>query len=176
MECQESALRRRLTTHLCRYPQMAVQDLYKLIFQAAMAAEHGIADVAAARRRLTHELQELADGPDEPLIDPISPDGGIVRIHLRPYLASQGDPEALLAAFMRTAQTHHGSVATLQRYWHVAEDMAAAGLLPFGPEALRRFFMVMQAQGFPAVHHSAGYRAAYRPAYRVIVRAFLTDR
>lgn len=39
MERRESALCRRLTTHLRRYPQMAVQDLYKLIFQAAMAAQ-----------------------------------------------------------------------------------------------------------------------------------------
>jgi len=53
--------------------------------------------------------------------------------------------------------------------------MAAVGLLPFALDELRRFFAAMQAQAFPAVHHSKRYRQAYRPAYRVIVQRFLTD-
>jgi hypothetical protein len=164
-----------LIDHLRRYPQLAVQDLYKLIFQASMAAEHAVSDVSAARDSLAQELKTLVGGLDEPLIDPISPDGRIVRIHLRPYLLSQGDPSALVLAFVRTAQQYHGSVAMLQRYWCEAEDLAAMGLLPFPTDKLRRVFTSMQTKGFPAVHHSADYREAYQPAYRVIIQAFLAN-
>jgi hypothetical protein len=40
----------------------------------------------------------------------------------------------------------------LYRYWRDAEHMAVAELLPFACEALREFFVDMQADGFPAVH------------------------
>jgi hypothetical protein len=31
----------------------------------------------------------------------------------------------------------------------------------------------MEAQGFPAVHHSASYATTYQPAYRVVLHEFL---
>jgi hypothetical protein len=169
----EASFRRLLTHQLARYPQLQVQDLYKLIFQASFGSEHAVADLVAAHRRLERELHESADGPEEPIVDPISPDGRIVRINLRPYLAARGDLPGLLAAFARTAREHRGTEATLHRYWRYAERMAAAGLLPFACEALQGFFAGMRREGFPAVHHSDTYAKTYRPAYRVIVRGFL---
>jgi hypothetical protein len=96
-----------------------------------------------------------------------------VRINLRSYLAAGGDLAELLEAFVRTAREYRGTEATLRRYWRYAQHMAAAGLLPFGCEALRVFFVDMRAEGFPAVHHSDTYAKTYRPAYRVIVHRFL---
>jgi hypothetical protein len=165
---EDEGVSRLLLNHLERYPQMTVQDVYKLLFQAAMGAEHAVIDVEAARRRLWREWQTLGDGPEEPLIDPLLPDGSLVRLHLRPYLAAQGDPAALLDAFVRTARESRGSVEALRCYWRVAERLATAGLLPYAPEALQRFFAAMQAKAFPTVHHSAVYTQVYRPAYRVI--------
>jgi hypothetical protein len=165
-----------LINHLARYPQMTVQDAYKLLFQAAMGAEHAVTNVEAAGRWLRHELQGLGDGPKEPLSDPLSPDSAFVRLHLRPYVAAQGNAAALLDAFVRTAREYHGSVQTLQRYWHTASRLATSGLLPYTPAALQEFFTAMQAKEFPAVHHSAAYLHAYRPAYRVIGRDFLLPR
>jgi hypothetical protein len=146
------------------------------LFQAAMGAEHAVQDDAAAHRWLWHELQGLSNGPEEPLIDPVSPDGSLVRLHLRPYLAAQGDPAALLDAFIRTAREYRGSMDVLRRYWHTAERLATAGLLPYALGPLQHFFAAVQADGFPAVHHSAAYTHAYRPAYRVIVYDFLISR
>jgi hypothetical protein len=45
--------------------------------------------------------------------------------------------------------------------------------LPFGCEALREFFVDMQADGFPAVHYSDTSARTYHPAYRIVVRRFL---
>jgi hypothetical protein len=172
---EEEQIARLLTNHLARYPQMTVQDAYKLLFQAAMGAEHAVTDVEAAGRWLRHELLGLGDGPEEPLSDALSADCSLVRLHLRPYVASQGNPTALLDAFVRTAREYHGSVQTLQRYWHTAMRLATCSLLPYPPAALQEFFTAMHAQEFPAVHHSATYTHAYRPAYRVIVRDFLSQ-
>jgi hypothetical protein len=172
----EEGIARLLTDHLVRYPQMTVQDVYKLLFQVAMGAEHAVSDVKTAGRWLRHELQGLGDGPEEPLSDPLSPDCSLVRLHLRPYVAAQGDPNALLDAFVRTAREYHGNVHTLQHYWHIADRLATAGLLPYTPAALQEFFTAMQARAFPAVHHSAAYTHAYRPAYRVIRHDFLIQR
>lgn len=66
-------------------------------------------------------------------MDPLSPDGGIVRVNLRPYIAAGGDPSALLAAFIRTADECQGTLANLRRLWSYAEGMAAEGQLPFAP-------------------------------------------
>jgi hypothetical protein len=172
----EAAFRSVLTDQIWRYPRMEVQDLYKLAFQAAFGSEHAIADVTAARRRLDRELRQHAEGPEEPVLDPLSADGRIVRVNLRPYAAAEGDLAVLLEAFIRTAHEYHGSADTLQHYWRVAESMAAEGLLPFAYEALRRFFEAMWAQGFVAVHHSVRYTRAYHPAYRVVMRDFLISR
>ena len=107
------------------------------------------------------------------MIDPISPDGRIVRIHLRPDLAARRDLSGLLVAFVRTAHEYRGGAATLQRYWGFAEQMAAADRLLFTPQALQRCFAEMQARGFPAVHHANTYTKAYHPAYRVVAHEFL---
>lgn len=108
------------------------------------------------------------------MVDPISADGRILRVNLRPYLAAKGDVFALVHAFVRTANEHKGVVEQLRRYWSIAEQMAEVGYLPFEKEAFRSFFTQMEAQSFPAVHHSTTYRTAYHPAYRVIVHEFLT--
>ena len=91
MTPDELTFRRILTTQIRRHPRMEIRDLYKLILQAARGSEHVVSDLTVARGRLVREWLELADGPGEPVVDPISPDGRIVRVHLRPYLAASGD-------------------------------------------------------------------------------------
>ena len=81
---EREALKRVLLIHVQRYPRLRPQDLYKLIYQAAMGCEHAVQNVAEARSWLESEVKSLRKGPEEPAIDPIAPDGRIVRINLRP--------------------------------------------------------------------------------------------
>jgi hypothetical protein len=163
-----------LIDHAHRYPNWAVADLYKLIHQAALGSEHAIRDEAHAREWLARELTQLGPGPDEPLIDPISPGGQVVRVHLRPFASLRLDEETLLKAFVLTANEFKGSPDRLLEYADVAEKLGGEGLLPIEFGEVSRCVAGMHAAGFPAVHHSPKYEEAYRPAYRVVVRELLT--
>jgi hypothetical protein len=147
---------------------MQIQDVYKLIHQAALGSEHTISSHEDARTWMERELAEMSAGHDEPVIDPISDDGQILRVHLRPFIVQGGDPETLLNAFIRTANEYRGDVQTLKNYWNIA---ASLGYFPAAE--MEDFIQSMQAQGYPAVHHSPEYERLYRPAYRVVWRKFL---
>lgn len=152
-----------LRSHLTRYPAMQIQDVYKLIHQAALGSEHAAPDPESARKWMEREIAEIGDGPSEPVIDPISLDGEIVRVHLRPYVLSGGSIEKLVEAFIHTANEHRGEIALLERYW-----AAAVRLGHFPAAEMDEFIQPLKAENYPAVHHSAAYRNAYHPSYRVV--------
>ena len=153
-----------LQYHQIRYPAMQAQDAYKLIHQAASGPAHAVTDPEAPRAWLEQEVQDLLDPYPEPAIDPISPDGTLVRVHLAPYLAAGGSIEQLLKAFITTSREFPVDHSHLQAYLDTA--------LPLFPE-LESLLETIKTQGFPAVHHSKAYRAAYKPAYRVVLKKYL---
>lgn len=161
--------------HAKRYPGLEPQDCYKLLFQAVLGAEHAVADEAGARKWMENEVASLGAGPVEPVVDPISPEGALVRVHLRSFIARGGEPAKLVRAFVATAQRRFGTREELAQAWIQVEALAEARQLPFTTAAAREFGERMRTAGWPAVHHSKAFGAAYRPAYRVIAREFLSD-
>lgn len=163
-------MRSLLLEHARRYPLWECTDLYKLLHQSALGPEHAVTDEARARAWLERELSELdrTNPPDEPLLDPLNPDGTLVRVHLRPWLAQNHDSEALLQAFVRTANTWELKREQLSENFKLAQE-----LVLFDMKNLTAFFREREAQGFPAVHHSEAFRQHYHPAYRVVARALL---
>jgi hypothetical protein len=157
-----------LRAHIARYPAMQIQDVYKLLQQAALGSEHAISSAVGARQWLLQELAEMGTRPEEAMIDPISADGQIVRVHLRPFVAQGRDPETLLNAFLRTAQEFRGDPKILNNYWHAAQSTQH-----FPQTAMHAFIESMQARAYPAVHHTPEYERLYRPAYRVVWRKFI---
>lgn len=168
-----TALARILGREYARHPRMEAQDVYKLLFQAAMGSRHAGLDSAMAAQWLGRESDSLPQGPPEPVLDTISPDGRMVRVNLRPYLAAGGSRDALLGAFVTTARVFAGSAARLRLDLAEAERLAGAGALPLPRAALHRYFKRMAERGYPAVEHSAAYEAAYHPAYRVVLLPLL---
>ncbi len=162
-----------LLDHQKRYPLWQIKDVYKLLHQAAMGSEHAVQDVAGVRAWMERELNEMGEGPNDPLIDPLSPDDDIVRVHLRPLVSKGIEPEKLLEAFIQTAREYRGSWSGLAHFLKVAIDMTSIDALHFNQRELGHFFDKMQYLNYPAQHHSAEYEAAYRPAYRVIYRPLL---
>ena len=172
---EPNALQNILADHAARYPLMQIQDLYKLLNQAALGSGHAINNRQAARQWLEEEIANLADGPQEPLVDPISPDG-LVRIHLRPFLQSKISPEVLLDGFILTADQFVPAPHRLPVYGQLAISMAKTGQLSFNPVEIEYFWSDMAGKGFPASHHSREFVEAYHPAYRVVLWDLLRDK
>jgi hypothetical protein len=156
-----------IKSHISRYPVLQIQDLYKLLHQASMGSEHGVPDLDTARNWLTRELFEMGEGFSEPLMDPISADGEIVRVHLRPYISAGYAPDLLLDAFVRTANEYKGDARTLEIYWQAATKMGC-----YSSVEMDEFFDPMKTRDFPPVHHSSEYVHIVCPAYRVMALAF----
>lgn len=162
-----------IQSQLSRYPLSQIKDLYKLTHQAALGSEHAVNDLKTARDWLFREIEEMVSISVDPLFDEISPDGLIVRIHLRPFIDSGGDPEILLEAFIRTANEFKGSIEKLNQNWRDVERLAESCDINFKAEELRSFFSLMDFLGFPARHHSQIYRDAYHPHYRIVSREYM---
>jgi len=163
-----------LGAHSVRYPGLGLEDIYKLLHQAALGPAHAV-DGPAARERLAREATELGEGPDEPLADPISPDGRLVRVHLRPYVAQGRDLNKLADAFAETARTWTPATDRLAKFCGCLGDLADAGGIAFARTDVVAYMSARAAEGWPAVRHSPAFRAAWRPAYRVIDITLLPD-
>jgi hypothetical protein len=162
-----------LSQHLKRYPRMELSDIYKLLHQATLGPGHAAKDRETALALLEGEAVNLGEGPADPVADPISPDGRLVRVHLRAYIAADHDLAKLADAFVETAQSYEGSRDKLKKFCACLGDLAQSGGIPFSKERIADYFTEVAAGGYPAVHHSKAYRDAYRPAYRVVSLDFL---
>lgn len=163
-----------LGRHFARYPRMQLDDVYKLLHQAALGGGHAVDDEAAAFQRLDAEIAALGDGPEEPAQDVISPDGRLARIHLRRFLASGGDPAELHRAFVASARGYPAAPDKLAKFCGCLGDLAGAGGIPFAQQDVVRYFSEIASAGYPVVHHSQAFREAYKPAYRVVSLDYLT--
>lgn len=164
-----------ILSHVSRYPLAQIEDLYKLAHQAALGSEHAVESIDTAMDWLTREIDEMGTAPEEPMLDPISGDGQILRIHLQPYITSGADPEILLNAFLQTANNFPGSTEKLSRYWMTTTRLAEEEAIQFTPDELRTYFTRMKSLNFPAVHHSPQYLDSYKPHYRVVAQNYLPD-
>ena len=162
-----------LSAHLARYPAMQLDDIYKLLHQAALGPGHAVDNPAAARRRLDEEMTTMGEGPAELLQDVISADGRLGRVHLRPYLASGANPDALHRAFVETANRYPAAPDKLAKFCGCLGDLAATGGIAFAREEVLSYFDKISRDGYPVVHHSEQFRSAYRPAYRVVAIDYL---
>jgi len=170
---EKSSFQKLITAQLQRYPAMQIQDLYKLVYQAALGNEHLMTDSAMVHDYLIKELESIEASTAEPFWEEISPDGAVVRLNLRPFKARHGDHQALFQAMMQTARTFQKSQEQLDRYLSDLEQMAASGAISLDAEAMKAFFREMRDKSYPAVHHSAVYGEKYSPAYRVILKKFV---
>ena len=170
---EEASFRRVILDHYSRYPLIQVLDLYKLIHQGVFGCEHAYVDEENARLMLEQEIKNKPGYMAEPVIDPISVDGQIVRVNLRPYFAGGGNLLSLAEAFILTARKYKGIDSTFIRYWGYVEKMAAMGDLIFNIDDMSKEFAILKQAGFPPVHHTDEYVKAYEPAYRVVLREYL---
>ena len=157
-------------------PKMAIPDVYKLLYQGVFGVGHLIRDRAAAARYLEQESSALVDTPNpDPLLEPVSPDGTMVRVNLRPFRHTSIPLTTLLDMMIESACETHGSLETFIERWRRFGNLIHQGKLPFDRAAFHRFHQQIEQADFPAMHHSDLYRATYLPAYRVVKYQFMTN-
>ena len=160
----------RLADQVRRYPDMKVEDTYKFVHQAAFGNGHLITDEGAAREYLRSELASITADDKEPLVDPVSPDGSVVRVNLRSFKARHLDVGKLGDVVIESAKKFTPDRARFERWWDEAADAANRRKLPFDAAVLTNFGAARAVEDYPAVHHSEAYSKSYQPAYRVVLR------
>lgn len=155
---------------LAAEPSAGVEDVYKWLFQAARGGEHAAPSEEAARKWLEAEWASLGPPlPGEPLLVPLRPDGGVVRLNLRPFKAAGGDPEALLQAFLSSARSFAPDPGLFVASWRAfGRGLAEGGGDGWTAGAFRELDRSSERAGWPARHHGRRYAEARQPAYRVL--------
>lgn len=167
---EAAALARYAWSALRKDPSASVEDAYKWLFQAARGGEHAAPSAATARAWLEEEWAALGPPrPGERLVEPLRPDGAVVRLNLRPFRAAGGERETLLAAFLESARLFRPDralfVASWQEFGALLPDRPGAPMTRADFAALDR---AAEAAGWPAGHHGAAFERAHAPAYRVL--------
>ncbi len=162
-----------IDTHLARYPEAGIADVYKLLHQGVYGPGHAITSRKTAREWLEHERSVVLPDRLLPLVESVHPEGAVVRVHLRPYLAYRESVVPLLDAFVRSGRRIEGDPALLAAWWGVFESRVASGTRwaeRFARREVQLFGQARAAEDWPAMHHSPDFINAYHPAYRVLVR------
>jgi hypothetical protein len=166
-------LARLIATHLERYPHMDILDVYKLLHQAVFGPGQVIKNQKAAREWLERESDLFRSAVEQVLIESVHPEGAIVRLHLRPYLAEQGSLAQLLVAYAESSRTVQGKFDAMQDYWSSFEAILQQGKQfngQFDPRNAALTGRVRAAENWSNSHHSPQYNHYYKPVYRVLLR------
>jgi hypothetical protein len=165
---QQHPVIRLVEDHLQRYPEMQIQDVYKMLYQGEFGVRHILDNPETAYGFLLRELEQIPGDASETLWEEISPDRTMIRIQLTAFLGRHLNPDDLWQAMIMTAESVIGDMARFKANWDIFRQGTEDGILPFSLNKILDFWHDMQHRSFPPVHHSDKYIASYHPAYRVI--------
>jgi len=153
-----------------------------------------IASAAGARRALATECRlqnadcRMQNGGEEDLLEPIDPDGRLVRVNLRPFVRAaevrrhraesrrqKYGLDWLAEVMVESARRVKGDPELMKRRLEAAISWFRNSL-PAEAAALERLSAQAELSGYPAFHHSRTYARAYRPSYRVVLSGCLKRR
>lgn len=151
-------------------PEVRIEDAYKWLFHATMGGEHAVHSEEGPRSWLQREWDGLSDIREtEPLVVSLRPDGGVLRVNLRPYKRAGRDPEMLLQLFVASARSFRPDRGSFRAAWsELGRRLEGARLGHLDHGEWRRLERLTAPHGYPAIEHSPAYEEARKPAYRVI--------
>lgn len=157
-----------LRAHCARYPELALQDVFKALYQRAFGCEHLIADPSAAADYIRAEAARSGDRISE-LVELLG--GDYCRVHLG-ILRDGLSAEKFARLFALSARHEECGREKLEAMLTALQTMADAGELPFSAQETAEAVERWRKDGFPPLHHSEIFRQNYAPAYRVLRRDF----
>jgi hypothetical protein len=153
------------------HPRMEMADLYKLLYQAEFGPGHLLANADAAKEYLLLEAKSRGPNSSQPLTEPCSPDGSVIRVNLAPFLARNLSFDDLFTVMKESAGEISGSEKSLRSTWRQVGELIDAFAIPFPKERYQEFSKFVQDYKFPEVHHSREYTLEYHPSYRVVKKS-----
>lgn len=169
-----SKIFRLLVSHANRYPQMDVQDAYKMLYQGSMGSEHFDNSIEEFESDLLEEWQKVEADDNIPIWENIRPDGQLVRFYLAPYKARGGQVAPLATLSFWSSSLFSGNIEDLKSGWETLfKTCREKNWYKFSQEEMEEFDRWLRKYQFPPIHHSESYCKTYHPAYRLLVREFL---
>ncbi len=176
--------RRRASTAVAPLAHTLV-DIYKCLHQGEFGVEHLVGDRVGFRERLGHDLLGHLPAAQEPLLECVATDGGILRVNLRPYRASFGDKtdrarDLLTDACLASANINKGRPDSFLSKLFGFRELNRTGQLAIGgitymfpSDMVDHFLMELRALvrrtgEIPVFGHSPLYRKMNDPSYRVV--------
>ncbi|MBL7135168.1 MAG: hypothetical protein ISS81_01080 [Candidatus Marinimicrobia bacterium] len=158
--------------HLNRYPEMEVQDLYKIIYQATLGPAHLGTNEKIILSYLNREIESINADPEIDLVENISPSGKYIRINLKKFKNKSGNVKLLANVIALSAKEKVLNMEILNKRWKMIARIVDSGDLLFDKEEFRQFsnFIISNKSEIP--HHSKKYRECYSPSYRVVLKNY----
>ena len=162
-----------INEHLDRYPEMEINDLFKLIYQN----EYGGGFVGNAEenlRKIREDYDKITNARRRPKVDLYEDIGnGFLRVNLGALDPAVLPFEKLNEAVVATGQTHRGSRDALrEKVREVREHFGEFGF-DFEEVTFVLFSSAMEEACYPPIDHSDTYRVLYKPAYRIVKKELL---
>ncbi|MBQ8798084.1 MAG: hypothetical protein IJZ55_00805 [Lachnospiraceae bacterium] len=152
-----------------KYPELQVRDLFKFLYQSSFGCEHLVSDVESAKAYIQEEA-ESAGTVSEDFIEEL--DGPYCRVHLN-YLKTGLCADTFAKLFVLSAEHVEDGTERLEEKLSVLLDMTRDGELPFSVAEVEAAIKQWEKEGYPACHHSEGFRKAYAPAYRLMKKEYV---
>lgn len=150
-----------LETHYAHYPNMELQDFYKLVFQHTFGPEHAICNDNESYHKLEVELQCMKHKQKERFEDI---GNHYIRYHLNP---NDELPITIInKMFLYGAQHKDISNIEYDKNIQVLKAFFHKHYLPFAP--------IEDKDTFMPISHSDTYKNMYHPHYRVLDKQFQT--
>lgn len=170
---EKQELLRIIEDHLNRHESMQVIDIYKLIHQATHGAAHFEEESIQELALLKEEWNRGERVPrGEQLLEIIDPLGDWMRVNIRIYEKTGGDPETLYRIFCRSRKKSMPDKDRMIRYWEWLSQACGKGWHRIDPDDLEACWIEMGRKGFPPARHSEAYHEANRPSYRLVFRSY----
>jgi hypothetical protein len=165
---KDSSIYNLLNEHLNKYPEMTVQDIYKLLYQSTFGVKHLLTDTLKARDYLLKEYNEI-NASDEPLLENISIDNEVVRVNLRSFKNKKLNIDKLFEVMLISAEEIKGETNEFKKCWQAFESLVKSNEFNFKIDTVVSYYDLI-ATIPKEVHHSKEFIELYKPHYRVVIK------
>ncbi|MBL7066356.1 MAG: hypothetical protein ISS29_00645 [Candidatus Marinimicrobia bacterium] len=156
--------------HLMHYPDMQVDDIYKLVYQGVLGPGHLGTDFQKILNYLNREMSQTEATQQIKLVENIAPDSSYIRINLKRFKYDGLSSDKLAAIITKSARNSPENIEPFRDIWIGIAKRVESGKLSIDQGAFAKFNQYIIENNYPVIHHSRDYIEKYSPSYRVVSR------